>query len=239
MRRALCIGLALAAFAAAADAAAAPRITVRPTSSPPGRLVTVSGRGFCAAAGCSAVRIFVFGQPVAGGVHVAPGGTFVKRVRVPGVTSPEENGVLASQRLASGAQASAFADFEVVLRFARPASTPATTAEAPQRATTATTATPPAVETTPPITRPRTTKPVTERTPTATESTPSPDTGAATATASTAASPVAPTRVAAGATADDGAGDQWGWLAVLAGAGLLVGAAGWAIGRRRVRRSGP
>jgi hypothetical protein len=224
--------LALSALVAASAAAAAPRLSVSPTSSPPGRLVTVTGRGFCAAAGCSGVTIEIYGAPVARGVRVSAGGRFVRAVRVPGGPDAGQVGVVATQHLAAGRDARALALLTIVLRTRPPSTNPGTTVTittAPEPTTEpapATTA-PATTATTPPVTGPTATQ-------TAPSTAPSPTQSGTTGTAATTA-PTAST-VAAGPVSEDEGDGPWLWLAVLAAVGVVVAAAGWGLSRARPRR---
>lgn len=119
---------AVAALAFAAEAGAAPRVTIRPASSPPGRLVTVTGHRFCADPGCSPISIHITGVPVATGVEVSPGGSFSRRVKVPGVTVPGPTGVVVTQGLADGTETRVIEPLEILLRLA-PATTKTVTSE--------------------------------------------------------------------------------------------------------------
>lgn len=222
--RVFLLAIAVAALGVAPAALAAPTIVLQPTSSSPGRLVTVSGRGFCSVAGCSGVTIQIYGAPVARAVPVSAEGRFVRRVRVPGGPDAGEIGVVAIQHLANGRDATAIALLTIVLRTQPPptnlgttvtiTTAPPTTTEAPSPQTT-----------TPPITRPPTTEPPTSAPPV----TPSPpDTTGTSASTATVAGP--------GTSAENDGRGPWLWLAVLAAVALLVAAAGWAVSRARPRR---
>jgi hypothetical protein len=104
-----------AALSAQAAAARVPRVAVQPETSVPGGTVTVTGKGFCAERGCSAVRIQIYGVPVATGVAVSAAGKFKTQVRLPG-GGPRtgEVGVVAVQTLPDGSQTTGFAPFKVV-----------------------------------------------------------------------------------------------------------------------------
>ncbi|HKO75354.1 MAG TPA: hypothetical protein VJU01_08575 [Gaiellaceae bacterium] len=109
------LAVTAAALSAQAAAARVPRVTVQPETSVPGGTVTVTGKGFCAERGCSAVRIQIYGVPVAIGVVVSPAGKFKTQVRLPG-GGPRtgEVGVVAVQTLPDGSQTTGFAPFKVV-----------------------------------------------------------------------------------------------------------------------------
>jgi hypothetical protein len=109
------LAVTAAALSAQAAAARVPRVTVQPETSVPGGTVTVTGKGFCAERGCSAVRIQIYGVPVATGVAVSAAGKFKTQVRLPG-GGPRtgEVGVVAVQTMRDGSQTTGFAPFKVV-----------------------------------------------------------------------------------------------------------------------------
>jgi hypothetical protein len=233
MRISVLLAVAMAALGAVPAALAVPRIVLQPTTSSPGRLVTVSGRGFCTAADCSGITIQIYGAPVARGVPVSAAGRFVRRVRVPGGPEAGDVGVTAIQHLANGRDATAIAFLTIVLRTLPPTTNPGTTVTVTTRTEPpppTTTAEAPTTATTPPVTRP----------PTNTPPSPAPATTSAgpatTGTTTTATATTASTAAAAGASSEDDGNGPWPWLAVLAGVGLLVAAAGWAFSRARPRR---
>lgn len=228
MRVSVLLAVAVAALGAVPSALAVPRIALQPTSSSPGRLVTVSGRGFCAAAGCSGVTIQIYGAPVARGVPVSAAGRFVRRVRVPGGPEAGDVGVTAIQHLANGRDATAIAFLTVVLRTQPPATNPGTTVTVTDAPPPTTTAGPPSsTATAPPSTNPTPVPPPPTATATATETDSTVSTETMPATTATVAAPATPSE-----DDDDG---PWLWLAVLGAVALLVAAAGWAISRARPR----
>jgi hypothetical protein len=72
-------------------------LTVDTVEARPGSLVHVSGRGFCAADGCSPVTIYISGQVSARNVRVGPGGTFTTPAAVPAVDTAGHIHVVAVQ----------------------------------------------------------------------------------------------------------------------------------------------
>lgn len=214
MRPAALALAAIAALAFAAEAGAAPRVTIRPASSPPGRLVTVTGQGFCADAGCSPISIHITGAPVATAVDLSPDGSFIRQVKVPGVTVPGPTGVVVTQALADGTETTVIEPLEILLRLA-PVTTKTMTTEP------ATTATQP---------RPRETGPDEPTSPPATTDQKRPDTS----TPPNAEPAGAPEATPA---ADVGEGGlSWPWIAGLVAAGLLAAAAAAAAALRAGRR---
>lgn len=213
--------VAAACLAGVAEATAAPAVELRPPSSPPGRLVTVIGQGFCAEPGCSRVSIQIAGVPVATGVAVSPSGSFTRRVRVPGVTSPGPTGVVVVQRLADGTESTVIEPLNIELRLRRPPKPKPTPSTA-----TATT------ETQAPEASKVTTSPGGTR--------PSPPAGTTTAAGdATGTEPQADdaAMVSAG-DEDDGGGHSWTWVAALAGAAAIAAGAAAIWARRRRRLSG-
>jgi hypothetical protein len=233
MRVLLLLAVGAAVLARAPAVLAAPRLTLDPTSSPPGRLVTVSGSGFCSAAGCSGVTIQIYGAPLATGVRVSRTGRFVRRVRVPGGPEAGETGVVAIQHLPNGRDATAIAFLTVILRTQPPTPTPTTTVTLPTS-----TASPP--PTRPPATTasqsaPGTTSPPPRTTRAGTETEPSPEPSTVPVTTAHATATAAEAAGATTAAGGDG-GAPWAWLAVLAAVGLLAAAGGWAVTRARRAR---
>jgi len=236
MRVLLLLAVGVAVLARAPAVLAAPRLTLDPTSSPPGRLVTVSGSGFCAAAGCSGVTIQIYGAPLATGVPVSRTGRFVRRVRVPGGPEAGETGVVAIQHLPNGRDATAIAFLTVILRTQPPTPTPTTTVTLPTSTASPPPTRPPGA--TAPQPAPGTTTsppPRTTRTGTETEPSPEPSTVPVTTARTTATATAAEAAGATTAAGGDG-GAPWAWLAVLAAVGLLAAAGGWAVTRARRAR---
>jgi len=115
---ALAVSVLVAGLASTSAGATSQRakILVQPSSGPPGRFVTIRGSGFCASRRCGPVRIRIYSLFVAKGIRVTSRGTFVKRqVQIPGGTPTGQIGVIASQRLASGAQRQAVATYDVII----------------------------------------------------------------------------------------------------------------------------
>lgn len=193
-----------------ADADAAAKLNLRPSSSPPGRFITVIGQGFCAAPACSRATIEITGVPVARGIRVSSSGTFQRRVKVPGMTRPEPIGVVATQRVADGSQRTVIAPLTITMRIdasrassqqSSTSSQPTAGSDGPDRATSAPTPRKAATPVKEPVPIARTDPPA----------------GGADLAAT---------------TADD---DIWTWMAVLAATALVAVAAGAAL--RRARRA--
>jgi hypothetical protein len=187
----------------------APKISLAPASGPPGSIVTVNGRDFCRAPGCSGVDIQIYGVPVATAVPVSASGTFTRRVKIPGGPSGGELGVIAVQQLADESEARAFTSFRIVLHDPVSRTTPPPS----QRGSAV-----------PPTTPPNRTTPRTP--PTATAGQPSSVTPLRTEIDARGASRPSPN--------DDGP-SPWTWLAALTGIALLTTGAVLLV-RRSVRR---
>lgn len=91
--------------------ASTPAVTVSPESGGPGSAVTVSGRGFCARAGCAAVRVTIAGRQFATDQRPDAAGAFRTRTQAPGGLTPGEHDVVATQVLDDGNEISASASF--------------------------------------------------------------------------------------------------------------------------------
>jgi hypothetical protein len=98
----------------AAFAKLPPTISLSPNSGTPGTVVTVRGKGFCDAAGCSAVSILFAGTPAADGIAVGRDGTFRGTFRVPGGGVVGQTNVTATQTEQDGYEIVAHATFDLV-----------------------------------------------------------------------------------------------------------------------------
>lgn len=125
------------------DALAAPVLEVDPRSGVVGTTVSIAGRGFCGSPGCSSVQISFDGIVLAGGVGVAPDGSFSRTLTVPGGTTPGEKAVSATQTNASGQGQMAVATFQVTLGGPAATASPTTTTTATGTATPTVTESPP------------------------------------------------------------------------------------------------
>jgi hypothetical protein len=93
-----------------------PVIDVSPMEGRPGSTVSVAGRGFCGAAGCSPVSVLINGFIAAPDVPVQSDGTFAIDALVPAVDAARDIAVVALQTDAAGDRLRAFGDVTVTVR---------------------------------------------------------------------------------------------------------------------------
>jgi hypothetical protein len=205
--------IVLTSLTLATDVHAAAKLTLRPSSSPPGRFITVIGHGFCPRPTCSRATIEITGVPVARDIRVSSSGSFQRRVKVPGLTRPDPVGVVATQRASDGSLRTVIAPLTIVMRID---ASKASSQQSPTSTQSTTTPESPDQATSPPGTRKAAT-PIKELAPAIARTDPSAGESNLAAT-----------------TTDD---DSRTWIAVLAAIALLAAAATIAA-LRRARRAG-